>query len=87
MRSIADRSDAPEALGARRRRQRRAQPVTAAAERDVRRVDRKSQYVENDLTRAGVADSRCIDAIRDLFRGAISGDLNLLHSTFPIPCL
>ena len=41
-------------------------------------------HIENDLTMAGVADSRRINAVCDLFRGAISGDLDLLHPILPI---
>src|SRR6202023_1147613 len=57
----------------------RPQPVIAAAQRQIGRVDRKGQDVEDDLARIGPADIRRLDAMRDLFRRAVGGDLDLLH--------
>ncbi len=75
----SDRHDPADAFGARGRRQRRPQPVIAAAQRQIGRVDRKRQDVEHDLARAGPADIRRLNAMRDLFRRAVGGDLDLLH--------
>ena len=75
----ADRGDPADAFRAGGRRQCRVQPVIAAAERQIGRVDRKRQHVEHDLARAGHSDIRRLDAFGHHFRGAIGGDLDLLH--------
>jgi len=75
----ADRGDAADALRSRCRRQRRTQPVGTAAERQIGRVDRKGEHVEHDFARSGGADIGRVDAMRDRFRRAVIGDLDLLH--------
>ncbi len=71
----ADRGDTADALGARRRRQRRLQPVAAAAEPHVRRVDREGQHVEHDLVGGRFADIGHVGAARDVPRRSIAVDL------------
>ena len=52
----SDRRDPADTFGAGGRRQRRPQAVAAAAKRDVGRVDRESEHVEDDFTWTGRAE-------------------------------
>jgi len=75
--------DPADTFGARGGRQRRPEPVIAAAQRQIGGVDRERQDIKDDLAGTGLADIRCLDAMRDLFRRAIGGDLDLLHGILP----
>ena len=76
----ADRGDAPDALGARRRGQRRLEAVRAAAERDVRRIDREEEDVEHDLARRRRADVGHLRAARTTSSGGPYRSMHhLLH--------
>ncbi len=80
----ADRRDAADAFRARCGRQWRVQPVIAAAERDIGGVDRKRQHVEDDLARRRRTDIGRLDAVRDVFRSPVIGDLDLFHLLLPV---
>ena len=54
----ADRGDPADAFRAGGRRQCRVQPVIAAAERQIGRVDRKRQHIEDDLASTWSTDIR-----------------------------
>ena len=79
----ADGGDPADALGARRRRQGRLQPITAPAEPHVGRVDGKGQDVEHDFVGAGIADVRHVGAARDVPRRSVTVDQHLLHAAPP----
>jgi hypothetical protein len=81
--SGADRADPADAFRARGRRQGRMQAVIAAAEGEVRRVDRKREHVEHDLAGLGGADIRRLDAFGHRFRRAIGSNLDLFHRPVP----
>jgi hypothetical protein len=66
-----------------RRRQRRCQPVIAAAERQIGGIDREGEDVEHELAGRRGADIRHLDACRDGFRLTVCGDLDPLHATPP----
>ena len=75
----ADRGDAPDALGADPGRQRGPQAIGPAAHREVRRVDRKGEHVEDDLARCGRADVRDVHAAHRLRGGPVTLEQDLLH--------
>ena len=62
----ADRGDATDALGARRGGQRRLQTVRTPTERDVGRVDREREHVEDDFAGSRRANVGTVGTARDL---------------------
>ena len=90
----ADGGDPADAFGARRRGQRRLQPVGAAAEPHVGRIDREGQHVEHDLVGGRRADVGDLRAARDFPRSAVAFDEHLFHAPsrravfhWPVDCL
>jgi len=66
----ADRGDPTDALGARRGGQRRLQTVRTPAERDVGRVDREREHVEDDFAGSRRADVGNVSTARATSSGA-----------------
>ena len=83
--AVADGGHAADAFRARRRRQRRPQPITAAAEGHVGRVDRKGEHVEDHFIRAGSADILDLGAACDFPGRTVAVYQHLLHArTHPL---
>ena len=79
----SDRADPADALRAGGRGKVGREPVAAAAERQIGRVDRKRQHIEDDLARPGIAKIGRLDTMRDIFRRAVGGDFDLFHRLPP----
>ena len=82
--SRPDRAHPPDAFRAGGRRELGGKAVTAAAERQIGRIDRKGEHVEDDLSRTGLSNVRDLDNACDLFRRAIRANLDPFHDTLAV---
>ena len=76
----ADRADPADAFRAGGRRELGREPVAAAAERQIGRVDRKREHVEHDFARTRFAEFGDLDNSRDFFRRTVRANLDPLHA-------